>query len=79
MSDKIDLQLTFKQCELIALALDGLINSGNIKSHDRNELNELYLRFETLSSPEEARTIPKILRPQLVYDRDANIRPLIPR
>lgn len=78
MNDKINVKLTHKECDLIALALDSMMNRGALNDSDRSQLNALFVRFDTLSSEEE-RVTPKASKIHLVYDREANIFPLFPK
>jgi len=68
-------ELTGKQCDLIALALDSLLNAGHLNPADKEEINELFLKFDELSEP-TLPAVPKTKGIHLVYDRDSNIRPL---
>ncbi|MNK89656.1 hypothetical protein D3C87_1096720 [compost metagenome] len=80
MSD-IRVDLSRGQCDLIALALDLLMSKGSLSKEDHAVANELFCQFDTLSDPveEPIRSIPKVAKLQLVYDRDSNVRPLFRR
>lgn len=80
MSD-IRVDLSRGQCDLIALALDLLMSKGSLTPEDQTAANDLFCQFDTLSDPvdEPLRTIPKVTKIQLVYDRDSNVRPLFRR
>lgn len=73
---EITVKLTEKQCDLIALALDSLLNGGKLNKEDSIEINELFCHFDALSEPEVPREYPKVTGIHLVWDRDSNIRPL---
>lgn len=76
----IQVNLSREQCDIIALALDTLMSIRGLKEEVRSEVNMLFYRFDTLSDPvDETRTLPKVTGPQLVYDRDSNVRPLFPK
>lgn len=72
---EINVNLTDKECDLIALALDVLMSTKGMSPEDLKVLNELFCRFDTLSEP----TAPKVRGIHLVYDRDSNVRPLFPK
>lgn len=75
---ELTVTLTPKQCDLIALALDALLNSVGAKQEEAEMLNELFLRFDTLSE-ESIMSAPKPTGIHLVWDKESNIRPLFPK
>ncbi len=78
--DDIQVKLSREQCDIIALALDTLLSKDDLRTEYRKEVNSLFYRFDTLGEPVvEVRNTPKVTGPQLVYDRDSNVRPLFPK
>lgn len=67
--ETIDLDLTHRQVELIALALDDMSNS----SKSPNKYNTLFEFFDNLAESEPVET--KEVKLHLVYSRDSNIIP----
>ena len=74
----IKITLTRKQCDLIALALDRLVNAGDLNPEDHSLSVELFTQFDALSDDELPTASPR-KGIHLIYDRDSNIRPFFPK